>query len=165
MNIKNVVIQNNKATGNTITLLDKLVPFVVATSTLKEMAYFFFFSQSSNVQACGSNQVQSWLWLETYVAFLSSDLITRLFSHKVNGVGLSRSLIVLSRTPCGGWKFINCPVCMASVHGICELWAAETLKSLKTLRDAKHFRSHSKSNLIYSINGHVEKRFPSAGKL
>lgn len=53
--------------------------------------------------------------LETYAAFLSSDLITRLFSRKANGVGLSWSH-VLSRTPRGGKSLINCPVCMVSVN-------------------------------------------------
>lgn len=78
--------------------------------------FFWFFTQSSNAQICESNQVHSWLWLETYAAFLSSDLITRLFSCKVSGVGPSRSHIVFSRTPCGGQRFINCPTCTASVN-------------------------------------------------
>lgn len=65
---------------------------------------FFFYSK---VQTCESNQVHSRLWFETYAAFLSSDLITRLFSCRVSGAGLSRSPIVSSTSPCEkdrGWS-------------------------------------------------------------
>lgn len=39
--------------------------------------------KSWNVQTCESNQVRRRLWLETYAAFFSYDLITRLFSSTV----------------------------------------------------------------------------------
>lgn len=117
-----MVFQNNNATWDTVTQHAKLVPFVVATSKmLQQMAWFKKTKKKtlkSQTSKCESNQVHSWLWLETYAAFLSSDLITRLFSCKVSGVGLSRSHI-LSRTPCGGKSLISCPVCMVSVnHGL-----------------------------------------------
>lgn len=41
--------------------------------------------KSWNVQTCESNQVHRRLWLETYAAFFSYDLITRLFSSTVKG--------------------------------------------------------------------------------
>ncbi len=56
------------------------------------------FYQSWNVQTCEFNQVHRRLWLETHAAFLSYDLITRLFSPRVKGVGLTRLYIVLSYT-------------------------------------------------------------------
>lgn len=43
------------------------------------------FYQSCNSQTCESNQVHRRLWLETHAAFLSYDLITRLFSSTVKG--------------------------------------------------------------------------------
>lgn len=43
------------------------------------------FYQSWNVQTCEFNQVHRRLWLETHAAFLSYDLITRLFSSRVRG--------------------------------------------------------------------------------
>lgn len=54
------------------------------------------FYQSWEVQTCEFNQVHRRLWLETHAAFLSYDLITRLFSSRVKGVGLTRFCIVLS---------------------------------------------------------------------
>lgn len=56
------------------------------------------FYQSWDVQTCEFNQVHRRLWLETHAAFLSYDLITRLFSSRVKGVGLTRLYIVLSYT-------------------------------------------------------------------
>lgn len=71
------------------------------------------FYQSWNVQTCEFNQVHRRLWLETHAAFLSYDLITRLFSSRVKGVGLCRLYIVssytssrgfISRLMCGVWQ-------------------------------------------------------------
>lgn len=60
------------------------------------------FYQSWNVQTCEFNQVHRRPWLETHAAFLSYDLITRLFSSSVKGVGLTRLYIVLGYTFEGG---------------------------------------------------------------
>lgn len=56
------------------------------------------FYQSWNVQTCESNQVHRRPWLGTHAAFLSYDLITRLFSTTVKGVALTRLDIVWSYT-------------------------------------------------------------------
>lgn len=54
------------------------------------------FYQSWKVQTCEFNQVHRRIWLETHAAFLSYDLITRLFSFRVKGAGFITLNVVWS---------------------------------------------------------------------
>lgn len=56
------------------------------------------FYQSRNVQTCEFNQVRRRLWLKPHAAFLSSDLITRLFSPALKKVGCTGLRVVLGYT-------------------------------------------------------------------
>lgn len=88
---------SNTTTLHEVILSPKWVPVVVATS--QQMGCFLPKLKCPNIE---SNQVHRRLWLETHAAFLSYDLITRLFSSRVKGAGLSRLYIVLSYT--FSWK-------------------------------------------------------------